>query len=86
MRHTDRIERQPRAGVPARINAATHRELRYVAALLTLQQQHVVTLGSLIDCAWEALKQQRPDVQALVERAEKHRDAVFGNEDQGDLL
>ena len=70
MRPADRIGRQSHAGVPARISAATHRELRYAAALLTLQQQRVVTLGSLIDCAWEALKQQRPDVQALVERAE----------------
>lgn len=68
----DRADEGRQAGVPARISETTHRELRYVAAVWSLGAKDgaPTTIRSLIDLAWETLKQQRPDVVELLKRAE----------------
>jgi hypothetical protein len=58
------------AGVPARISDSTHREMRYISAMLSLQEGEAVTIRALVDLGWEALKQQRPDIIELLKRAE----------------
>lgn len=58
------------AGVPARISESTHREMRYISAMLGLQRGEPVTIRALVDLGWEALKQQRPDIIALLKRGE----------------
>jgi hypothetical protein len=70
MPRSDRTAEDRRAGVPARISEATHREMRYVSAMLGLQEGEPVTIRALVDLGWEALKQQRPDIVALLKRAE----------------
>lgn len=66
-----------RSDAPARISAQTHRELRCVAALsvLSAAEESPVTMRGLIDLAWEAYKQQRPDIVALLRRIELGQDS-----------
>jgi hypothetical protein len=70
MPKSDRTIEDRRAGVPARISESTHREMRYISALLALKDGEPVTIRALVDLGWEALKQQRPDIVELLRRAE----------------
>ncbi|MBP1464087.1 hypothetical protein EYB53_000030 [Candidatus Chloroploca sp. M-50] len=72
MAGNDRANEGRQAGVPARISETTHRELRYVAAVWSLSAKDgaPTTIRSLIDLAWETLKQQRPEVVELLKRVD----------------
>ena len=70
MPKSERTIEDRRAGVPARISEATHREMRYVSAMVSLKDGDPVTIRALVDLGWEALKQQRPDIVELLRRAE----------------
>lgn len=74
MPRSARSEEDRKSGVPARISEATHREMRYASAILGLQAGEPVTIRSLVDMGWEALKQQRPDIVELLKRAEAKED------------
>lgn len=74
MPRSERTAEDRRAGVPARISESTHREMRYISAMLGLQEGGPVTIRALVDLGWEAFKQQRPDIVELLKRAEAKED------------
>lgn len=74
MPRSERTVEDRRAGVPARISESTHREMRYISAMLGLQEGRPVTIRALVDLGWEAFKQQRPDIVELLKRAEAKED------------
>ena len=64
--------RESRLGVPVRMSEESHREIRYVAAMLSLTAQDgaAVTMRRVIDLAWDARKKQRPDIVEPIARGE----------------
>ena len=60
--------RDSRLGVPVRMSEEAHREIRSVAAMLSLATQDgtAVTMRRVIDMAWDEFKQHRPDIVELI--------------------